>query len=323
MMRASGPGRIGYFGKIDTRSDFIKCAQDIPLMQVLDDWLAQVMMQLPGEARWKLYYDALAPLHFAFVGLRRRHAVAGHIVASCDTSGRRFPFLMMRTLEVADPGAFIETCPLVLEPLWSGMQDMAGKVIGQADPAAGLAAIPETDITLDERHGAGLNTFLATGTIASLAALLGHADPRQVMLALGLLLQPVFGSAEPELEKSLVLPLPEQATAQSAVAAFWLSLIVPFLKRADLELALFMTRQDARPVLVVGFCGACADTLQAIIDPILGASEQISFADTAWVQDQIGLDVDVRTLASYLEQAQLPLKLARELFIQTFTGAPP
>jgi type VI secretion system protein ImpM len=31
--------------------------------------------------------------------------------------------------------------------------------------------------------------------------------------------------------------------------------------------------------------------------------------------------VDVRALASYLDQPQLPLRLARELFLKTFIGA--
>ena len=103
--------RIGYFGKLPARSDFVKLAPDVELMGGLDEWLAEVMSRLPDNARWKLYYDALAPVNFAFVGPRRRHAIAGHIVASRDQSGRRFPFLMMRTLEVADPAAFVARCP--------------------------------------------------------------------------------------------------------------------------------------------------------------------------------------------------------------------
>jgi type VI secretion system protein ImpM len=39
------------------------------------------------------------------------------------------------------------------------------------------------------------------------------------------------------------------------------------------------------------------------------------------VDEQLGLDVDVRALASYLDQPELPLALARELFLKTFIGA--
>jgi type VI secretion system protein ImpM len=317
-MRAFPHSRIGYIGKIPTRSDFIKAAQDIPLMGVLDDWMAQVMSELPSDARWKLNYDALAPVSFAFVGPRRKHAIAGHIVASRDQSGRRFPFLMMRTLEVAEPATFVSRCPLVLEPLWSRMGMLAQNLLSADDASAQLQAIPETLVALDEQSGSALS-----GNISSLGALLGRSDTKQLILALGLLLQPVMQSGAADLQKSLVLPLPHNVDARYPVAAFWLELIAPFLGHADFELGLFMARIDARPVLVVGFSGAAAQTLRAIIDPLFGQEQQVSFADTGWVDDQLGIDIDIRALASYLDQPQLPLELARELFLQTFIGATP
>lgn len=322
MIRAPAPGRIGYIGKIPTRSDFIKAAQDSPLMEVLDNWMAQVMSALPADARWKINYDALAPVSFAFVGPRRKHAIAGHLVASADKSGRRFPFLMMRTLDVTDPAQFVPRCPLVLEPLWSRLGRLAQELIKAADPSAHLHAIPETQIDLDEQQGNALATFLATGTVSSLGALLCRADLKRMILALGLLLQPVMQSGAADLQKSLVLPLPVSDDARYAVAAFWMELIAPFLAKADFELALFITQIEFKPVLVVGFSGAAASTLHAIIDPLFAREQQISFADTGWVDEQVGFDIDLRALSSYLDQPQLPLKLARQLFLQTFIGAP-
>ena len=56
--------------------------------------MARSMDMLSTDARWKLTYDAVQPLHFALFGPRRRAAIAGHISASSDQSSRRFPFLM-------------------------------------------------------------------------------------------------------------------------------------------------------------------------------------------------------------------------------------
>jgi type VI secretion system protein ImpM len=322
-MRALAQDRIGYFGKIPACSDFIKVAQDIPLMGVLDEWLAQVMSRLPSDARWKINYDALAPVSFAFVGPRRWHAVAGHLVASRDQSGRRFPFLMMRTIEVDDPASFVSRCPLVLDPLWSYFEATAPSVLAAADPAPHLQAIPEALVALGEQGDTALAAFMDSTTVGTLARLLGQKDASRLILALGMLLQPVMHSNPAELHKSLVLPLPESASARYMVAAFWLELIAPFLYQADLDLALFVTRLEQQPVLVVGFRGAAAETLRAIIDPLFRIEQQVSFADTAWVDDQLGIDVDVRALASYLDQPHLSLKLARELFLQTFIGTAP
>jgi type VI secretion system protein ImpM len=313
--------RIGYFGKIPARSDFVKLAPDVELMGVLDEWLADVMSRLPDDARWKLHYDALAPVNFAFVGPRRHHAIAGHIVASRDQSGRRFPFLMMRALEVADPAAFVARCPLALDALFGFFDAMAPKVQAALDPTAPLQEIADTVMAVDERCDAALDSFLAAGTVGSLATLLGRSDVRELILALGMLLQPVMQVGAADLEKSLVLPLPGDAAARAFVAAFWMELIAPFLRLAELDLVLFLTRIDTRPALVVGFCDACVQSLHAIIDPLIGREQQVSFTDTGWVHDQLGVDIDVRALASYLDQPQLPLKLARELFLDTFIGA--
>ena len=46
----------------------------------------------------------------------RGHAIAGHIVASSDQSSRRYPFLMMSTMEVPEPAAFVPNCAAGAQP---------------------------------------------------------------------------------------------------------------------------------------------------------------------------------------------------------------
>jgi type VI secretion system protein ImpM len=321
MTRADGAGPIAYFGKIPARSDFIKATQDIALMGVLDDWLAQVMSRLLSDPRWKSHYDGLAPFHFAFVGPRRRHAIGGHVVASRDQSGRRYPFLMMGRFAPGDPAAFVARCPLALDPLWSFLGQIAPKVLAESEPACHLHDISATVIGLDPDCDAVLARFLGGASVGALGALLGRSDTRELILALGLLLQPVRDRDQVELDKSLVLPLPETPGARHPVAAFWLELIAPLLYRANVDLALFVTRLREQPVLVVGLCGRATDTLHAIIDPRAACAQQVTLDDTGWVDGQLGAQVALRELASHLAQPQLPLTLARELFLQTFLGA--
>jgi type VI secretion system protein ImpM len=321
MTRAPASSRIGYFGKIPAHSDFVKVADDQPVLGMLDDWLAQVMTRLPNDARWKLYYDASPPVSFAFVGPSRRHAIAGHLVASHDRSGRRFPFLMMRTVDVPDPEAFVSRCPLAFAPLWEFLGGMAPRVLGTMDPGPHLHAIADALVGLGE-YDVQLDDFLAVATVSSLSAELELAANRLV-LGLGLLLQPVMHSRPAALHKSLVLPLPRQgdAAARSRVAAFWLELVTPFIRRTAFDLVLFVTTVAERPALVIGFGGAAAETLHGIVDPLAGREQQVQLADDGWIDEQLGIDIDVRALASYLEQPMLPLRLARELFLKTFIGA--
>jgi type VI secretion system protein ImpM len=321
MSRGQGPSAsgIGYFGKLPAHGDFVKLADDPPVLGVLDDWLAQVMTRLPADARWKLNYDALAPVSFAFVGPDRHHAVAGHLVASHDQSGRRFPFLMMRTVDLPDPAGFAARCPLAFAPLWRYLEGVAPRVLASSVPGAHLQEIAEAEVALGE-HDAALDDFLATMTVGALSARLALPANRMI-LGLGLLLQPVMHSRPAALQKSLVLPLPAEADARHAVAAFWLELVTPFIRRSGFDLALFLTTVRGRPALVVGFGGEAAGTLHALIDPLVALDHQVHLDDNAWIDEQLGLDIDVRALASYLEQPMLPLRMARELFLQTFIGA--
>jgi type VI secretion system protein ImpM len=313
--------RIAYFGKIPAHSDFVKPADDQPVLGMLDDWIAQVMTRLPSDARWKLNYDAMAPASFAFVGPDRRHAVAGHLVASHDRSGRRFPFLMMRTVDVPDPGPFAARCPLAFGPLWDYLEVMAPRVLGSGDPSAHLQALADAPVALGE-YDAALASYLALSTVSELTVQL-EAPANRMILGLGLLLQPVMRSRPASLHKSLVLPLPRDAALRHVAAAFWLELMLPFIRKSGFDLVLFVTRVRERPALVVGFGAMAAGTLHALIDPLVAAEQQVHLADNAWIDEQLGLDVDMRTLASYLEQPALPLCLARELFLDTFIGAAP
>jgi len=328
MMRAPAPIQIGYFGKLPACADFVKVVHDFAAIEVLDDWMASVMRLLPSNARWKINYDAMAPVSFAFLGAGRHHALAGHLVASRDLSGRRFPFLLMRSLDVPDPEGFVARAPLACAALWDYSEGAAAQLLASFDPSAHLNAIPSAQLAVDDATAAdALACFMETATIGALGGLLRQSgapvDCARLILALGMLLQPVMRSHSRDLNKSLVLPLPRDPAQRHRVAAFWLALTAPFLRGAAVDLALFITRQDDLPVLVLGACNAAAETLQAIIDPLAAAEQQISFADTGWVDDQLRQDVDVRQLASYLASPQLTLKAAHELFLQTFIGAAP
>jgi type VI secretion system protein ImpM len=318
---------VGYFGKVPSRGDFVKGSDNPALIKLLDDWLARAMDLMSADARWKLRYDAMAPLNFAIIGPRRRHAIAGHIVASSDQSQRRFPFLMMSTMEVPEPAAFVGDAPLVLNRLWTRLEALSHGVVSAHDAGAPLQAAAGQVIDLDLRtaaYGAAFADFLELQTVGGLQAQLAQGgfegSVRQVLLALGMLLQPVLASSSSRLEKSLLLPLPLDPMYRSLVAAFWMHLVTPFLARADFELALFTTRLAGRPALVLGFSGASAHTLQAIMDPQAGLERHIAFDELDWVEDQVNDDYAVKKLSTYLAQPGLSLKSALDSLGTAFIG---
>ena len=71
----------------------------------------------------------------------------------------------------------------------------------------------------------------------------------------------------------------------------------------------------------MGFGGASAHTLQALLDPQIGAEHHIAFEDAEWVEDQLDTDYGVRKLSTYLSQSNLSLKSAHDSFREAFVGA--
>jgi type VI secretion system protein ImpM len=321
MKRGPQSARVGYFGKLPARSDFIKAADNLALAGLLDDWLAEMMNVLSADPRWKLNYDAMPPLHFAFVGTRSRRAIAGHLTASSDASQRRYPFLSMSAIEVDDPQGFLPRSPLVLAPLWQALDALSGDVMTADDPNPPLAALAAARVEIDPvatEHKQGFLDFLDRHNIVGLEGMLANGSARRMILAVGLLLQPVRRSGAERLDRSLALPLPHAPRQRFLVAAFWLDLIAPFLLQADFELSLFITDLRGQPSLVVGFSGAAPETLAAIIDPRCAAEHQISFDHAGWVDELVAGDASVQKLSAYLEQGQLSLRSAHALFHETF-----
>ena len=327
MSRTLTAAPVGYFGKIPSRGDFVKGGANPALIKVLDDWLAQAMDLMSSDARWKLQYDAVAPLYFAFMGPRRRQAIAGYIVASSDQSQRRYPFLTVTSVDVADPAPFVPNAPLVLSRLWRHLETASSSVTSAPEPTEALqsAAAQSIDVDLQaSAYDAAFEDFLALNTVGSLDQMLAQSGyvgaVRQVLLALGLLLQPVMVSSSSRLDKSLVLPLPNDPMYRNLVAAFWMHLITPFLARADFELALFITRLAQRPALVLGFSGASAATLRAIMDSQAGLDRHIDFDELEWVEPQVDADYAIKKLSTYLAQPTLSLTAACSSLHAAFLG---
>jgi len=313
--------RIGYFGKLPARADFIKAVDNPALASLLDDWLAEVMNVLSAGPRWKLNYDAMRPLHFAFVGTRSRRAIAGHLAASSDSAGRRYPFLSMTAIEVDAPASFLPRSPVILSPLWGELDLLTAEVLDASDPEAALQALSGARVEIDpsdRRHQQNYDDFLDRHTVSALEAMLGCTSVRRTILAIGLLLQPVRRSGADGLDKSLVLPMPLSSRQRDLAAAFWLDLIAPFLQQADFELSLFFADLRGQPSLAIGFSGAAPETLAAIIDPHSAAEQQIHFDYAGWVDEVIAGDARVQKLSAYLEQEQLSLSSVQALFHETF-----
>lgn len=320
------PGEVLYFGKLPSRGDFVRSGPHGTLVATLDVWLSQTMDRLSADPRWKLVYDAALPVHFAILGTGSSAALVGHWLASQDSSGRRFPFVTAAVIDVPQARTFVPLAPEALAPLWARLDQLACLAHAAADLAQVQPSLQaELEVVVSPaRAASSLADFLDTHTVASLEQMLafggGRLVLRQAVLALGLLLLPAMAQGSARLSKVLRLPLPGEGVLRGVTAAFWMTLVQGFFARHDIELAVFVLPAPGCAQLVLGFQGASAAALQAVIDPDVLAAQSVSLEDSAWVEDEVGVDYGLRKLSNYLRDPGLSLAQVVQTFQEVFLG---
>ncbi|MEH3087742.1 MAG: type VI secretion system-associated protein TagF [Xylophilus ampelinus] len=327
-MSAPSPVALAYFGKLASRGDFVRSAGHDALTRLLDLWVSRALERVAGDPRWKQRYDRVGACRFAFLGVRSPVALAGHLVPSADASGRRFPFVVAGSFDVAAPLEFVARAPLALGGLWPRLEAATREACGAADAAAPLARAAQAGLEVDTgaaSHAADFDGFLAEQTVGGLEGALRAAHPglrlRETVMAVGLLLQPVPGSGASTLARGIALPLPDDPLAAPLVGAFWTSLVAPFLAGGDFELALFVLRPrpGAGSCLRIGFAGGDPQALQAVFDHDADAAF-VDASEAGWVDAHLEDDHAMRKLATYLAQPRLSLRQAMSTFKECFLG---
>jgi type VI secretion system protein ImpM len=317
-----------YFGKLPSRGDFVRSTRDGNLTQTLDRWITNSLEQLTTAPDWKQHFDALPAVEFIVAGSRSSTILTGRMVASRDSSGRRYPFLIARSVRSDTPLDVLPSLPLCLLPTWVAMEQLIESAQNASDIEDALERIDlaqlhiETDLAgIAERHG----QYLQNTTIGHVQQLLtgsgNNTNLRQSIIALGLLLQPLLTSGPGGATKGLALPLPGNTSAAVQIASFWLGLVAPFLARAGHEISLLRTHLAGRPTLILNLNGVSASSLQSVFNPALAFESNIDLCEADWTEDYIAGEYPLNKLSSYLDHPDLSLAQALTTFSEVFLGA--
>lgn len=328
--------QLSYFGKIPARGDFVKGSYNPQILKLLDNWLSKSMELLAEDAQWKAIYDRVEPLQFICMGSRNKLAIAGFLAASHDLAKRRYPLVLAAPLEVEQALDFMIDAPMLLQPFWQTCHGACNRLIqADSEEAAELQLreldslqVPVEAELLVSTEKSSYGTFVRERNLLHLEQMLnvvGQPEDqcvsvRRLILALGLLLQPVMASAVSRLDKGLTLPLPQDRSNESLVASLWLDFISRFLQRADFELVVFIGEIQGRRRLVIGFNGLSAQSLQSVLNQQVYAEHNINIDNAEWVEDSIHSSHALYKLVSYLEQPQLPLDVVLDAFKEVFIG---
>lgn len=325
-MQTRNPSSI-YFGKISSRGDFVKSVAGTKVIALIDNWVAQGMEMLSAEPGWKTYYDAAGSIDFLFIATRKKHTICGTLIPSSDSSSRRFPFIAATLFEVEEGLAFLPFSPLLLERHVNHQRALiqhAAKTHDAADVLATLNEVPLETGTDFEKIALSYDQFLATTTLSSLESAVPNESERstlrQMILAVGYLLQPVLTNYATPPQKGLSIPIPKDPTCTALIKAFWLDLICTFLSRAEFELSVFSCVHYGDAKLIITFNGAPPEIFSALFDDQAARKYLIDIEQSNWVDEHAEQDFATLKLASYLEHGDLFLNQLVETFRQAFSG---
>lgn len=319
----------GYFGKLPARGDFMKGGSSAPIIAKLDRWVSDCMNILADDPRWRIDFDNMPPVHFAFVAAHTPIAVAGHLQPSHDASHRRFPFLVATSVEAGEISV-LETAPAAFGNLWKLFEIAVHAAKSSSDPCTDLRALALLDVPGEigeTARGYDRNNDLAPRTVGDADRVLDPTGTagrfRRIVLALGLLLSPTLESGRYRaIDKSIGLPLPDEAAGREQLASIWQRLIAGFVSGSHREMQILQTVSAKRPVFIAGFNGPSPHPLAAAISPRVAAYALVSLDDPQWVEDQPALRAGRRLtkLSSYLADPATPIPIVLETFREVFLG---
>ena len=315
-----------FFGKLPSRGDFVRSSGDAGLLAPLDRWLSRTMELLCENPCWKQRYDAQPGIDFAFLGARSRLSIAGHLMPSRDASQRRFPFIAAIGIDNEDPLGFLSNAPRRLSETWARLDHGVREAARATNATASLEALTGQPVAVDTSAAgrSAIGDFLAGERCGELETRLSAAgqrvDLRRLVIALGLLLQPLATTPAAVIGRGLDLPLPAEPALRDSVATLWLHLIGGFLRRTNIELQILLAPVEGRSRMVIGFQGASAPSLVSVFDPHAIEPHNIRIDDPQWVEERIGADYGLAKLSSYLSQPALPLERAVATFREVLLG---
>jgi type VI secretion system protein ImpM len=332
MSKSTFTAQALYFGKVPSRGDFVRNAAS-PLSSHLDQWLSQTLVQMANDVDWKQVYDSAPCVDFAILGSHSRTGLAGHLAPTHDSAGRRFPFVVVNTFELSASKApidFLAMSAQALWPVWRRLESVASQAVEASEFSNPVQALLTEYTPPRAEPVPGLyGEFAQTHTLADVDDLLENhgqnVSTRQMILALGLLLEPMHSQGMGKPSRALMLSLPQASPQESdqtsLVATLWLDLIAGFFKDTPVDLGIFITSSEQHSAMVVGWLGASPDTLQSVLTPSVGQKSNVNVSLADWVEDCLDEVSGVRQLSNTLRDSGLLVATAIERFKETFFGA--
>lgn len=309
-----------YYGKSPARGDFLKSKGQYALIQLLDQWITEALEQVIYTADFEKNYAAFAPLDFFIANTEKNILLVANMIASEDSSGRKFPMVLCHGLEVLKLNQYLSYLPHTYQSVLIDLCCMNQALRKITDANILMAQLSNLESKISVVSYAQSQNFLSQHTLHSLAQLMkiNLTQLIQSMLALGLLLQPILSQGIDRLNKILILPLNNSLSCYE-IALFWISLIHQFLPFKKANLLIGILHQD-KPLLFFGFQGINIKALSDLFQNNLISERWVSLVETNWLDDYLDKNEMLKLLEEQLNQHEISLDQAIQLFTHSFIG---
>lgn len=216
---------IGCFGKIPTRADFVGVNASGVVIQELDQWLQNGLLQFLDNEDWKRRFDEL-PVCFFNYHAKNGSDIIGAMISSADTSGRRYPFFIFQLIGAegrADVLPFINTLgEIFAAEARDILIDLVNRevAVDPAVPLQELRSFTGQDLALYERIH---ERFLHNYSFDDVAESLAWGWPEFVSGACFYRIYYAMSCWRKEDSRAILLPLPPERGLKRPVADFWQS----------------------------------------------------------------------------------------------------
>ena len=157
----------GYYGKLPFAGDFLRRGLSTEVVTAWDSWLQKTMIagrEELGDEHWTMSYFSAPIWRFSIApGLCGSRGMAGILMPSLDSVGRRFPFCIAAETDLPPVAANLALQPVV-ERLEAAALEMIEVGASQERLVTLLSALPPmaaVDPDIGPRHG---SLWVAAGT---------------------------------------------------------------------------------------------------------------------------------------------------------------